>query len=129
MRKPHWLKSGRIRFLAQVGLRRMPDFPDVPLLTEFAGDDEKLRILKFISSRAGVGRPFVAPPGTPRDRVAALREAFVAAMNDPALIADMKARRLHHQWSRGGDVENIIAQVLATPKSLVAKVRAILGYK
>ena len=85
--------------------------------------------MKFISSRAGVGRPFVAPPGTPRDRVAALREAFVAAMNDPALIADMKARRLHHQWSHGGDVEKIIAQVLATPKSLVAKVRAILDYK
>ncbi len=129
VRKPHWLKSGRIRFLAQVGLERMPDFPDVPLLTEFARDDEERRILHFISSRAGIGRPFVAPPGTPRDRVAALRKAFVATMKDPALIADMKARRLHHQWSSGEDVQKVVASVLATPKSLVAKVRGVLGYK
>jgi hypothetical protein len=50
-------------------------------------------------------------------------------MNDPALVADMKTRLLHHQWSNGGDVKKIIAEVLATPKSLVAKVQAILGHK
>jgi len=107
----------------------MPDFPDVPLLTEFARDDGERRILQFISSRASIGRPFVAPPGTPQERVAALRTAFVATMNDPALVADMKTRLLHHQWSNGGDVKKIIAEVLATPKSLVAKVQAILGHK
>lgn len=129
VRKPRWLKSGRIRFLAQVGLRRMPDFPDVPLLSEFARDDEERRILQFISSRAGIGRPFVAPLATPRDRVAALRKAFVATMKDPALVADLKARRLHHQWSRGEEVQKIVADMLATPKSVVANVRGMLGYK
>ncbi len=129
VRKPHWLKSGQIKILAQVGLRRMPDFADVPLLTEFARDDEERRILQFISSRAGIGRPFVAPPGTPRDRVAALRKAFVATMMDPALIADMKARRLHHQWSSGADVQKVVADMLTTPKALVAKVQGVLGYK
>ena len=65
VRKPHWLESGRIRLLVQIGHRRMPDFPDAPLLTEFARDDDERRILQFISSRASIGRPFVAPPGTP----------------------------------------------------------------
>ena len=129
VRKPHWLKSGRIRILAQIGLRRMPDFSDVPLLSEFARDDEERQILQFISSRAGIGRPFVAPPGTPRDRVAALRKAFVATMKDPALIADLRARRLHHQWSGGEDVRKVVADMLATSKSVVANVRGMLGYK
>ncbi len=129
VRKPHWLKSGQIRILAQVGLKRMPDFPDVPLLTEFARNDDERRVLRFISSRASIGRPFVAPPRTPSRRVAALRKAFVATMNDPALIADMKARRLYHQWSSGEAVQKIVADMLATPKSLVAKVRGVLGYE
>ena len=98
-------------------------------MSEFARDDEERQILQFISSRAGIGRPFVAPPGTPRDRVAALRQAFIATMKDPALIADLKARRLHHQWSSGEDVQKVVTNMLATPKSLVAKVQRMLGYK
>lgn len=128
VRKPHWLKSGKIRILAQVGLKRMPDFAHVKLLTEFARNDDEREMLYFISSRAAIGRPFVAPPGTPLDRVAALRKAFTATMKDPALIADMKKRRLYHQWSSGEDVQKVVAKMLATPKSLVAKVRGVLGY-
>ena len=129
VRKPHWLKSGSIRILAQVGLERMPDFADVPLLTEFARDEDERQILHFISSRASIGRPFVAPPATPRARVAALRRAFVATMQDPAFVDDMKHRRLYHQWSTGEDVQTLVADILATPKSLIAKVRGVLGYK
>ena len=102
---------------------------DVPLLTAVARTEDVRRILHFISSRAGIGRPFVAPPRTPRARVAALRRAFVATMKDPALIDDMKKRRLYHQWSSGEDVQKLVADMLATPKSLIAKVRAVLGYK
>lgn len=127
VRKPHWLRSGRIRILAQVGLRRMPDFSDVPLLTDFARTEEERRVLHFISSRAGIGRPFVAPPGTPVDRVTALREAFIATMEDPDLIEDMTKRRLYHEWSSGIEVRKVVADVLATPEALIAKVREVLG--
>ncbi len=129
VRKPHWLKSGKIRILAQVGLKRMPDFPDVPLLTDFAENDEQRAILGFISSRAAIGRPFVAPPGTPPDRVAALRKAFVDTMNDPDFQADVKKRRLYNDWSSGADVQKVVANMLATPKPLIKKIRAALGYK
>ncbi len=129
VRKSHWLKSGKIRILAQVGLKRMPDFKNVPLLTDFANNDEQRQILTLISSRASIGRPFVAPPGTPADRVAALRKAFVATMNDPAFQADAKKRRLYTEWSSGEDVQKVVANMLATPKPLIRKVRAALGYK
>ncbi len=128
-RKPHWLKSGKIRILAQVGIKRMADFADVPLLTDFAKTDEQRQILGFISSRAAIGRPFVAPPGTPMDRVAALRKAFVATMKDPAFQADVKKRRLYNDWSTGEDVQKVVANMLATPKPLIKKIQATLGYK
>lgn len=129
VRKSHWLKSGKIRILAQVGLKRMADFADVPLLTDFAKTDEQRQILGFISSRAAIGRPFVAPPGTPMDRVAALRKAFIATMNDPDFQADVKKRRLYNDWSSGKDVAKIVDNMLATPKPLIKKIRATLGYK
>jgi tripartite-type tricarboxylate transporter receptor subunit TctC len=129
VRKPHWLKSGKIRILAQVGLKRMPDFADVPLLTDFAETAEQRQILGFISSRAAIGRPFVAPPGTPPDRVAALRSAFIATMKDPEFLADVKKRRLYNEWSSGAEVQKIVANMLATPRPLIRKIQAVLGYK
>lgn len=129
VRKPHWLKDGKIRILAQVGVKRMPGYKDVPLLSDFAKTDEQRQIIGLISSRAAIGRPFVVPPGTPADRVAALRQAFVATMKDPAFQADAKKRKIWTEWTTGEEVERVVAKMMETPKKLVTKTRAVLGYK
>jgi tripartite-type tricarboxylate transporter receptor subunit TctC len=128
VRKADWIKSGKIRIFAQVGLRKFPGFENTPLLTEFARNDEEKQIMELISSRAAVGRPFVAPPGVPKERVEALRKAFVETMKDPAFQADVKERKLLNMWSTGEEVEAIVKKQLATPKALVDKARAVLGY-
>lgn len=129
VRKPHWLRDGKIRILAQVGIKRMPGFENVPLLSEFAKTDEQRRIIGLISARAAIGRPLVAPPGTPGARVAALRAAFVATMKDPAFQADARKRKLWTEWTTGEEVEKVVATMMATPKALITKTRAVLGYK
>jgi tripartite-type tricarboxylate transporter receptor subunit TctC len=128
VRKPEWLKSGKIRILAQVGVRKFAGFEDVPLLTEFARNDDEKKILGLISSRAALGRPFVAPPGVPADRVAALRTAFVATMKDAEFQTDVKKRRLLNMWSSGEAVEATVMKMLATPKPLIDKTKAALGF-
>lgn len=128
VRKSDWLKSGKIRILAQVGVRKFKGFEDVPLLTDFARNDDEKQILGLISSRAALGRPFVAPPGVPADRVAALRKAFVATMKDPQFQAEVKKRRLLNMWSSGEQVEAVVKKMLNTPKPLIEKTRKVLGY-
>jgi tripartite-type tricarboxylate transporter receptor subunit TctC len=128
VRKPEWLKSGKIRILAQVGIRKFAGFENVPILTEFARTDDEKQILGLISSRAAIGRPFVAPPGVPASRVAALRRAFVATMKDPEFQADVKSRKLLNMWSTGEEVEAVVKRMLATPKPLIEKTRKVLGY-
>jgi len=128
VRKPEWLKSGKIRILAQVGMRKFAGFENVPLLTDFARNEDEKRILGLISSRAALGRPFVAPPDVPADRVAALRTAFIATMNDPEFQADVKKRRLLNMWSTGEAVEATVKKMLATPKPLIDKTKKALGF-
>ena len=48
VRKPHWIKEGKIRILAQVGLKKIPGFENVPLLLEFARNDEERQIIRLI---------------------------------------------------------------------------------
>src|SRR3712207_3680549 len=69
------LASGKIRILAQVALDKHPALPDVPLVTEFISTPEKREQLEFSLSWLAMGRPFVAPPGVPADRVKILRES------------------------------------------------------
>jgi len=128
VRKPHWLSEGKIRILAQVGLKKIPGYEKIPLLLEFARNDEERQIIRLISSRSAIGRPVVAPPGVPGARVAALRKAFIATMGDAKFKADIKKRRMLNDWRSGKEVQKIVAQMLATPKPLINKTRAVLGW-
>jgi tripartite-type tricarboxylate transporter receptor subunit TctC len=128
VRKQKWLKEGKIRILVQVGLKKFKGWEHVPLLIEFARNADERAMIKLISSRSAIGRPFVVPPGTPKARVAALRKAFVATMNDPVFKADIKKRRLVNMWRDGAEVAGVVDDMLATPKPLLNKVRATLGW-
>src|SRR5262249_54781923 len=85
---PDWIRDKIVVFLAQAGAKRDHDLPDVPLLTELARTDEQRAILRLISSPAGLGHPYVAPPDVPAERLAILRQAFAATLTDKAFLAE-----------------------------------------
>lgn len=123
------VRDGRYRVLVQVALDKHPSLPDVPLVTEFMKDPERLEQLKFAMSWLPMGRPFVAPPGVPADRVKTLRSAFLAASTDPALVAEADKMRLEISAMTGEEVQALIAELYKTPKPVVERVRSIMVSK
>lgn len=121
-----WIKSGKIRFIAQVGPRRHPALKDVPLFHELGTSDEQRQILKLISSPVLIGRPYVAPPDIPAERVAELRAAFTATMNDKSFITEAEKRGLDVDPSTGDEIQRIAMETIATPADLVAKAKAVM---
>ena len=90
---PTEIKEGKFNLLVQVGLRKEPDLPNVPLLTDLVkGDTQKEQVARFVSLALSVSRPLAAPPAVSPDRVAILRRAFDAAMKD--------ANRSRPQWQK-----------------------------
>src|SRR5579863_2699745 len=71
-----WIDDKRMVVLVQLSLTKHPELADVPSVTDFAKNDEQRAILKMIFARQVIGRPYVAPPNLPADRVAVLRQAF-----------------------------------------------------
>jgi tripartite-type tricarboxylate transporter receptor subunit TctC len=124
---PEWVAEKRINFLFQVGARRDPMLPDVPLLTELAKTEEQRQILALISSPTLLGQPYLAPPGVPADRVAALRAAFMSTMRDPAFLADVKRASYDAVPLTGEDVARFVHQTVTAPSDIVAKARAIIA--
>lgn len=128
-RKQHWIDNKLIRFLVQSGSTRHPRLPDVPLLTDFARNDEERQMFAFLSARAEIGRTYLGPPDLPVDRTAALRKAFMDTMRDPAFRAEAGRRKLDVIPASAEQVHKTVTDLLATPPAVVAKVKAALGLK
>ena len=109
--------------LFQMGLKKHPDIPNVPLVTDLAQTEEQKRLLELQFTAFELGRPFFVPEGVPADRVNALRRAFDQAMKDKELLADAEKQGLEINPSTGEEMQEILQRVYATPKEVVAKLQ------
>jgi tripartite-type tricarboxylate transporter receptor subunit TctC len=123
---PEYLRDKKIAVLVQVGVRPEPTLPEVPLLMDLGRNDEEREILAFVAKGLAVGRPIGVGPGVPPERVAALRKAFDDTVSDPQFIAEAKKQSLDIGAMNGVNVQKLVADVLASPAEIKARVRAVM---
>jgi tripartite-type tricarboxylate transporter receptor subunit TctC len=95
-------------------------------LLDLVSDPQNKRVMELILMRQEAGRPFAAPPDTPPDRVAALRQAFDATLADPAFIAEAGKTRLEIDPLTGQEIATMLAKAYAAPKPIVARAAALV---
>ena len=122
-----WLRDGKIRIIAQVGLERDPEFPDVPLMMELGETPEDKALLKLFSADIVVGRPFLTAPGVPKERVEMLRETFMATMKDPAFLKEAKEAGLDIAPLAGEPLQKIVSDIVNTPPDVARRAREALA--
>jgi tripartite-type tricarboxylate transporter receptor subunit TctC len=122
--RPQWIAENKIHILVQIGLKRHPDLPNVPLLTELAANEEDRQVLAFISAETGITRAVVTTPDVPPERVEALRRAFDATMKDPEFLADAQRIKITVNPMSGEDLEKLVAEIADLKPALLEKVRA-----
>jgi tripartite-type tricarboxylate transporter receptor subunit TctC len=121
-----WLDRRMINILYQMGLSKHRDLPDIPLVIDLARTDEEKAILKLIFARQVMAWPFLAPPGTPGDRVESLRKAFLQTMQDKDFLAEADKAGLEITPVAGEDIQKLVAQIYATPAGIVRKAVELL---
>jgi tripartite-type tricarboxylate transporter receptor subunit TctC len=121
-----WVTAKKIHLLIQLALQKHPDLPDVPLITDLAKTPEQKSLIKLMFARQVVGRPYAAPPGIPKERLAVLREAFMDTMADPDFLADAKKLELEVSPVSGPEVEKLLAETYATSPDVAQKLSALL---
>ncbi|MGH7091489.1 MAG: hypothetical protein ACREFQ_21570, partial [Stellaceae bacterium] len=123
--EPTWIPSHKVIVLAQEALKPAPEMAPyhVPLVMRFATTDEQRQLLELMYAQLQFGRPFVVPPGTPKDRLEVLRKTFIETLRDPATLADAKKVRLPIDPTPGGEVQALVTKVYATPPAIVAKLK------
>ncbi len=126
----NWVRDKRIIILVQMALSKHPDLPDVPLIMDLAKakspaeTTEQRQIFKMIFARQTMGRPYLAPPGVPDDRLAALRKGFMDTMTDKDFLADAEANKFEINPVSGEELQTLVQEVYQTPREVVKKAAA-----
>ena len=119
-------EQGKWKILAQVAFDKHPELPNVPIVTELLADETKRRQLEFSLAWLPMGRPYVAPPGVPADRVEILRASFLEALASPELQGEAKRMGIEVSPMAGRDIQALLERLYATPKDTVDRVRTIM---
>jgi tripartite-type tricarboxylate transporter receptor subunit TctC len=124
-----WIAEKKLNILVQFALHKHPDLPDVPLITDLATTDKQRQVIRLIFARQVMGRPFLAPPGIPADRAAALRTAFMETMKDPAFITDAEKAQLEVNPVGGEELQKLVAEIYKTPPEIAKQAAQLLAPK
>lgn len=129
--RPKWFQDGTVKPILQETTKGYPDLDKlgVPKAIDFATNDDQRQMMELYYSQEIFGRPFILAPGTPTDRVEAIRTAFMETLRDPDLLAQAKIMGLDFDGLSGPDVQKIVAKVYQTPRRLVDETRAAIGVK
>ena len=126
-RNKGWLPpEKKVVILFQGGAAPNPDLKGVPFVPDLAHTPEDRLAIEFLYAGQGIGRPFVAPPDMPADRLKMLRDAFNATMKDPDFLDDAKRNMLDVEPEDGEHLAALIKKVYATPKPIVDKIGELI---
>ena len=122
--KPDWLRDKKLSIIVQAG-PRAPDLA-APSLEDLAKTAEDRQLVELIVSGTRLGRPLAATPGVPEERLKALRAAYAATMKDPDFLQEAQKLNFEVAPVLGEELQQVVAKVLATPKSVAERARPIL---
>jgi hypothetical protein len=120
------LEAGNLIVVVQATPRAHPELPKVPLAIDLAKNDESRRIIQVgITDMTAIVRPYVLPPGTPKQTVELLRKSFTETLKDPEFLSDAKKSKLDIDPLTGEELESTVAGLLKMSPATLAKLKEL----
>ncbi|MBI3058744.1 MAG: hypothetical protein HYY81_05480, partial [Deltaproteobacteria bacterium] len=121
------LQAGELIIVGQNIAKPHADLPKIPLVIDFAKSEEGRKLIRALVHTVGpTARPYMLPPGTPKERVENLRKAFMDTMRDPEFLAEAKKAKLDINPLDGAELERNVKEVFNLEPTLIPKVKEIL---
>jgi tripartite-type tricarboxylate transporter receptor subunit TctC len=119
--RPDWLAKQEINLLLQLTIKKSPELPKVPLVTDYVTDSASRQLLNLAFGSTGLSRPLLAPPDIPSDRAETLRHAFDETVRDPEFLEEVRRGKLEIDPINGHSVAELLKSIYATPTDVVQK--------
>lgn len=110
------------RVLLIISKKKAPQFPNVPMISDFATPQNK-GLVDLMLAMAELGRPIAAPPNMPPARLKVLREAVEKTFKDPELIAFSNKVKLPVNFDSGEETKKLFVNGLRQSPEVVKLVK------
>ena len=124
-------EEGFVRALVQGGQNRDPLFPDSPTIYELMDKhktpDSIKRLASVLLSPGAIGRPLIAPPNVPADRLKILRDAYAKMISDADFLAETKKRDWEVEYISGQELEAMAKKAIVQSSETVERLNKLLG--
>ena len=119
-------REGKLRILFRVEEAALPDHPELASIFDSAKTNEQRQLMRYVFSSVEFGRPYVFPPGVPKDRVELMRKAIADAAKDRELLAEAEKMKLDMAYRPPQHLERLIANLYETPPAMVETVKRLV---
>jgi len=124
---PNELKSGDLAVVLQTTAKSHPELTKVPLAISYAKTDDARNLINSLVHSVGpAARPYLLPPGTPKDRLLTLRKAFIAVMKDPEFLAEANKANLDINPLDGDELTQNVKDIFKLDPKLIPRAKEIL---
>ncbi|HEY6258272.1 MAG TPA: tripartite tricarboxylate transporter substrate-binding protein [Xanthobacteraceae bacterium] len=121
-------KNGTVRLLFQAAVKPDPRLDGLAFAADLAKTADQRQALDLFLARTNVGRPFIAPPGVPEDRLKILRTAFAETMKDPGLLQEAESSGLHPLYISPAELQKFVADAYKMSPEIVALTKKAMGH-
>lgn len=125
---PDWIRDKKVKFVFKLGPEH-PDLAGVPAGSQYARTPKQQQMLRVLEAPLSIGQAFYVAPEVPKERAAALREAFKRMLADPQFLAETEKIKLYVNPASPEDISGVVSKVYATPKEVLAELSALLTPK
>ena len=123
----HWVKDKTVTVLVQLGVKKSPDIPgDIPLGLDLAKTPDDRQVLEVLCAPGATGYPSFMGPGVPKERVEAIRRAYVLAMKDPEFAEALRKQSLELDPIGADELTATVRGIYAMPEAAVTRARELL---
>jgi tripartite-type tricarboxylate transporter receptor subunit TctC len=121
------LEAGEVGIVLQLSPTPFPELANVPLAISLARTEEARKLIQVaIHDDASIVYQYALPPGTPKDRVLALRKALQETLRDREFLADAQKAKLEIDPVTGEEIERSVAGLFGLDRALVARLKEVL---
>jgi tripartite-type tricarboxylate transporter receptor subunit TctC len=121
------LADGDIRLILQFGPEPLKSYPHVPWAQDMAANEEDRNLIDLATGFLRTGYVYMMGPDVAKERVAAMRKAFMDALNDPDLLGEAKQQTLNIAPIEGASVADMLDKAYNMPPSVINRMRRIFA--
>jgi tripartite-type tricarboxylate transporter receptor subunit TctC len=122
-----WVADRVVTVLVQLGVKKAPDIPpDVPLGLDLARTQQERQVLELLCAPSATGYPSFMGPGVPRDRVEAIRSAYLQSLKDPEFIEAVQKQGLDLDPIGADELAEVVRGIYTLPEAAVEGARDLL---